>query len=411
MDRARQKPTGTLAMRINHNISSMITQGALFQTSRVLSKSFEKLSTGLRINSAADDAAGLGVSENLRTQIRGMEQAFRNTQDSIALLTIADGALNEQTAILQRMRELVLQAKNDTYTQTERDYMGQEFNQLVEELDRIAAATTYNGMKIFATPDASYPADPGHVYPHDYRDKTPHEIYDQSTVFGAGDEAYAALGPDDHSSSNHFNMMIGANYTAEDIAALNKPKRSYDPDAANLITVQFCQMDADGILAKDCRGWWDATEIYNGFSFHPDPIDPEFHLQDLALNLALGGSATLHDKLDIFLNLIDGNDIDPVIKNYLFAWGASNSNATGLRRINTVRGAIGAMVNRLEHSTNNLLNQIQNTQAAESLIRDADIAAESSKYTKNAILTQSALAMLAQSNISSQTAIQLIRSV
>ena len=131
-----------VGMRINHNISSMTTRNSLFIVNRDLTKSIQKLSTGLRINSAADDAAGLGISENLRTQVKGMNQALKNTQDAIALLNIADGALNEQAAIMQRMRELVIQAKNDTYTQTERDYMGQEFGQLLSELDRIAATTT-----------------------------------------------------------------------------------------------------------------------------------------------------------------------------------------------------------------------------------------------------------------------------
>jgi flagellin len=147
-------------MRINHNISSMVTQGSLFKTNRAMGKSLEKLSTGLRINSAADDAAGLGVSENLRTQVRGMGQAMRNTQDAIALLNVADGALNEQAAILQRMRELVIQAKNDTYTQTERNYMGTEFEALYNELDRIAKTTNYNGMRIFAWYGGTWAADP-----------------------------------------------------------------------------------------------------------------------------------------------------------------------------------------------------------------------------------------------------------
>jgi flagellin len=110
-------------MRINNNISAMTTRNSLFAVNRDLGKTLQKLSTGLRINSAADDAAGLGISENLRTQVRGMGQALKNTQDAIALLNIADGALNEQAAIMQRMRELVIQAKNDPvrYSRAERE--------------------------------------------------------------------------------------------------------------------------------------------------------------------------------------------------------------------------------------------------------------------------------------------------
>jgi len=142
-------------MRINHNISSMTTQNSLFQVNREMSKSLERLSTGLRINRASDDAAGLGVSENLRTQVRGTAQAVRNSQDGIAAITIAEGAANEISGILQRMRELAVQSANDTLTSTERAYTNQEYGQLVSEIDRIAEVTNYNGMKLISTEGTS----------------------------------------------------------------------------------------------------------------------------------------------------------------------------------------------------------------------------------------------------------------
>jgi flagellin len=138
-------------MRINHNISSMITQNSLFAVNRDMGKSLERLSTGLRINRASDDAAGLGVSENLRTQVKGTAQAIRNSQDGIAAITIAEGAANEVSSILQRMRELAVQSANDTLTSTERAYTNQEYGQLVDEIDRIAAVTNYNGMKLISS--------------------------------------------------------------------------------------------------------------------------------------------------------------------------------------------------------------------------------------------------------------------
>ena len=137
-------------MRINHNISAMITQASLFKVNRDLSKNLEKLSTGLRVNRASDDAAGLGVSENLRTQVRGTAQAKKNAQDGIAAITIAEGAANEVSSILQRMRELAIQASNDTLTSTERNYTNQDFGHLWEEIDRIAAVTNYNGMDLLS---------------------------------------------------------------------------------------------------------------------------------------------------------------------------------------------------------------------------------------------------------------------
>ena len=138
-------------MRINHNISAMITQGSLFKVNRDISKSLERLSTGLRINRASDDAAGLGVSENLRTQVRGTAQATRNAQDGIAAISTAEGAANEIADILQRMRELAVQSANDTLTSTERQYTNQEYRQLIDEIDRIAEVTNYNGMKLISS--------------------------------------------------------------------------------------------------------------------------------------------------------------------------------------------------------------------------------------------------------------------
>jgi len=138
-------------MRINHNIPSMTTQGSLFKVGRDMNKSLERLSTGLRINRASDDAAGLGVSENLRTQVKGTNQAMKNAQDGISAITIAEGAANEISDILQRMRELAVQSSNDTLTSVERAYTDQEYGQLISEIDRIAEVTNYNGMKLISS--------------------------------------------------------------------------------------------------------------------------------------------------------------------------------------------------------------------------------------------------------------------
>ncbi len=133
-------------MRINHNISSMIGQGALGTQQAALSKSLEKLSTGLRINRASDDAAGL--SESLRSKIRGMGRAKSNAEDGIALLQIAEGATGEVNNILQRLRELAIQSSTDTMTTTERAYIDKEFGQLMNEITRISNSASYNGMTL-----------------------------------------------------------------------------------------------------------------------------------------------------------------------------------------------------------------------------------------------------------------------
>jgi flagellin len=129
----------------------MATQGAMSKVNSDLNSSLEKLSTGLRINRASDDAAGLGVSETLRTQVNGTAQAMRNAQDGIAAINIAEGAANEVSSILQRMRELAVQSANDTLTSNERVYTNTELKQLTNEIDRIAAVTNYNGMKLLSS--------------------------------------------------------------------------------------------------------------------------------------------------------------------------------------------------------------------------------------------------------------------
>ncbi len=137
-------------MRVNHNISSMVGQGTLFKTNRMVNKNLEKLSTGLRINRASDDAAGLAISEKFRSQVKGTAQAKKNALDGISALNVAEGAANEISSILQRMRELAVQSATDTLTSEDRAYTNQEFQQLSDEIDRIAGVTTYNGMKLVA---------------------------------------------------------------------------------------------------------------------------------------------------------------------------------------------------------------------------------------------------------------------
>jgi flagellin len=392
----------------------MSTTTSIFRVGKDTSKSLQRLSTGLRINSAADDAAGLGVSENLRTQVRGMQQALRNTQDSISLLQIADGALTEQANILQRMRELVIQAKNDTYTQTERDYMYQEFSGLMGELDRIAAVTNYNGMSIFAAPEAQSGSEGQTMYSSSNPSFTPHTLRDARSAWD--DPEDSIFGAQDNGSANHFNMMIGANYEAEDVAAYNAIYHSFQSSASNMLMIQFGQMDSNALLTKDpALSMGNASRLYDSFHF-----TPATDIQDRVLDWAHDGVFMNDDgkvgiKLEYLLKMIDGVDevSDPAfndvgrLRGDSMTYGISH-NKTGLQRVNEMRGNIGAMINRLEHSTNNLMNQINNTQSAESLIRDVDFAIETATFSRNQILTQSSTAMLAQSNMLPQSVLSLL---
>jgi len=286
-------------MRINHNIPSMVTQGSLYQVNREMSKSLEKLSTGLRINRASDDAAGLGVSENLRTQVNGTAQATKNAQDGIAALTIAEGAANEVSSILQRMRELAVQASNDTLTSVERSYTESEFQALTNKIDRIAKVTNYNRQELLST---------------------------TGTRFGNGTAGSV--------------LWVDANDTV----------------GTDSITITIDTLTTSA----------------------------------LSLSTAAGVSQTHLTSQTASVSAISALD------------DAINS-------VNTMRSDMGAYINRLEHAINNLAISNTNQQSAESLIRDVDFATETSQFTRNQILTQSATAMLAQANQLPQNVLTLLR--
>jgi flagellin len=286
-------------MRINHNIPSMVTQGSLYQVNREMSKSLEKLSTGLRINRASDDAAGLGVSENLRTQVSGTAQASKNAQDGIAALTIAEGAANEVSGILQRMRELAVQSSNDTLTSTERSYTESEFQALTSEIDRIAKVTNYNRQELL------------------------------STVAGRfGNGAAGSV------------LWIDANNTV----------------GTDSITITIDTLTTSALSLSNAAG----TSVT--------------HLTSQV------ASVSAISALDFAIN-----------------------------SVNTMRSDMGAYINRLEHAINNLAISNTNQQSAESLIRDVDFATETSQFTRNQILTQSATAMLAQANSLPQSVLSLLK--
>jgi flagellin len=302
-------------MRINHNISSMITQTALGNAQSSVGKNLEKLSTGLKINRASDDAAGLSVSEQLRTQIRGMGQAKSNAKDGIALLQIAEGAANEISSILQRQRELAVQAANDTLTSTERSYLDQEFGHLTNEITRISRASQYNGMTLI----------------DGVAGQAGNEV--NTGTFGT------AGGP--------CVLHIGANYNT---------------------TVDQLKIEITGISAA-------------------------------ALGLTGGGYTNTTGSTGV---------TNAGVSTQALALEALEMVDTAINSVNEMRSDMGAYVNRLEHTINNLDNQMFNQQDAESRIRDVDFASESSDFTRNQILSQSSTAMLAQANAIPQSALSLI---
>ncbi|AZT90582.1 flagellin [Caldicellulosiruptor changbaiensis] len=274
-------------MRINNNIMAMNTYRQMGINNTQLAKSVEKLSSGLRINRAGDDAAGLSISEKMRAQIRGLQQASRNAQDGISLIQTAEGALNEVHSILQRMRELAVQAANDTNVSVDRKALDDEFQQLISEIQRIALNTQFNEQNIIKSNFAA-------------------------------------------------KIQVGAN-------------------ASQVITLSW-KMQSAGALGED-----------------------GVNLKGLMLT-----------------NQTKANSAITVVNNAIVSVSKS-------------RSKMGALQNRLEHTIANLDNAAENLQAAESRIRDVDMAREMMNFTKLNILNQAATAMLAQANQLPQAVLQLLR--
>ncbi|MEY9096621.1 flagellin [Paenibacillus sp. RC84] len=273
-------------MRINHNISSYNTQRQLGANNASQSKSLEKLSSGYRINRAADDAAGLAISEKMRNQVRGLEQASKNALDGISLIQTAEGALNETHAMLQRMGELYTQAANEVLTTEDSAKIDAEVKELTAQIDSIAKQTSFNTKNLL------------------------------------GDTAPTDL-----------TFQVGAN--KDEVIKLTLTKA----------TAQ--ELGVDGLAALD------------------------------------GTNAKATANLEKVQKAID--------------------------KVSTNRSSLGAVQNRLEHTINNLGTTSENLQAAESRIRDTDMAKEMSEFTKNGILQQAATAMLAQANQQPQGVLQLLR--
>ena len=284
-----------MAVRIFNNIPSLTAQRILGVNNNRLALSVERISSGIRINRAADDAAGLAISEGLRSDIRALRQAVRNASDGISLMNVTEGALNEQAGILIRLRELASQAATGTVGSTERATIQLEFSALRSELDRISATTEFNGLKLINGNLASGVA-----------------------------------------ATSHTLIQIGIDSTANSRFDLNS------------------QLDLDSI---------DSTQL----AIH---------------NLSVTASAEALTSLDMINDAIGS--------------------------ITSTRGKVGAVQNRLTRSIANLSVSVENLTAAESSIRDADIAEEVAELTRNQILVQTATAMVGQANLIPQSVLQLL---
>jgi flagellin len=390
-------------MQITTNVAALNAQRNLNVTGLKMGKVLEKLSSGYRINRAADDAAGLAISEKMRAQIRGNQQAVRNAQDGISMLQTAEGALDETHAILQRMRELAVQAANGTYADSsaERTSIGEELMQLRSEIDRISEATQFNGQKLLN----------GNLS----------TSVDAASGIVVGEELGAT----------------GATVSGIDVSGANAGTTytfTYTAATDTLTLTDNTTLQADSVVLGALAG--SATVNFEGLGVSldlsgtdtADNIGAAIAGAGNLVTAAGSGSASLHIGANttladntLTINFADMSAETIGITAALF--GASNTVVatqadarnvidavdSAIGNVNSQRGSFGAFQNRLEHTIKSLGVAVENLSAAESRIRDADIAELSSKMVSNQILQQAGVSVLAQANSAPQSALSLLQ--
>ena len=400
-------------MRINQNISAMNTYSRLTAANNAKTNSLAKLSSGLRINKAGDDAAGLAISEKMRGQVGGLKQAIRNAQDGISLIQTAEGALNETHSILNRMRELAVQAANGTNTPEDRLEIQKEINQLVEEISRIADTTQFNNQNLL---DGEF-ATRFHIGANK----------GQGMDLKIGGMDAVALGLADNAQVDASAAVITIDVTSgiletnfEDIDL----ELTVNGQEVALENVKGLDGSGDDPITPDALANALVADINAAFEDNPVEDNPvtvtigdgvltietvakgsEASLKisgDAATALGIAGIASGKDATDGLTNIIDVSNRDAAD-----AAIATIDAAVGL--VSTERSNLGSVQNRLEHTINNLTATAENLSAAESRIRDVDMAEEMMEFTKNNILSQAATAMLAQANQMPNSVLQLLQ--
>ena len=404
-------------MVVQHNLTAMNSNRMLGVTTSAQAKSTEKLSSGYKINRAADDAAGLSISEKMRKQIRGLTQASSNAQDGISAVQTAEGALNEVQDMLQRMNELAVKAANGTNSEDDRNYIQDEVNQLIKEIDRVSTTTKFNETyllkgdetaKVDGVADTTIAGTVGTAGTKaaleiDLSKLEAKEGKSDITV-GVGGKSYSvtvekgddakAIGDKLEAAMNADPIVdkIGGKFTATNtdgkiaLAATNN-------GVTELKTGDAVTVKSSGILTLKLHVGADSTAD-NQIS-----VDIKQMSADV-LGLKTGKSTTTAAKNDTLL--VNGSNDDNARK-------AIDTIASALQEVSKQRSALGAAQNRLEHTIANLDNVVENTTSAESSIRDTDMATEMVKYSNNNILAQAGQAMLAQANQSNQGVLSLLQ--
>ncbi len=382
--------------RINTNTASLDTYRSYTASQAGLERNIERLSSGLRINRAADDAAGLAISQRMNNQVRGMQQANRNVQQANNMLQTAEGGLNEISNILGRMRELAVQSASDGVNGDDRSSIDLEFQQLKSEITRISDATEYNNTKLLnGNVKSKLTTNTGHA---------DHTI---------DSEADATLTVDSAQAGTYtITVAAGSGSGSKDVTISSTDGRSQTINTAN----DTLDASAGEVLDFTSLGVkLSTTNSSTDVTFSTDLNGKKF-IVDAGANIQVGANnVALEDRIafgisDHRANQGEGLNLTATDLTSLGkAQSAINELDTAIDKVNDSRGNIGALQNRFEFTSSNLMNSIQNNSASMSTIRDADFAVEAADLARNQILTQSGTAMLAQANSLSQNVLSLIR--
>ncbi|MBK5251260.1 MAG: flagellin [Peptostreptococcaceae bacterium] len=392
-------------MRINHNIAALNTYSRLNSASNAQAKSLEKLSSGLRINRAGDDAAGLAISEKMRGQISGLNQASRNAQDGISMIQTAEGALNETHSMLQRIRELAVQSNNDTNTSDDIVEIQKEIKALTDQIDSIASDTEFNGKKLLnGTLALKLKVDDPDLFPEEAG----------TAVGSVGILVDADVDVSAAKASAIYTFTYGL--AAEEISLSNGEGLSQTVGIGTLGAVaEGDVLNFDKLGVKITIG---ATASVAGLDGQTLITEDDAAVSGSA-NLQIGANAGQELRLS-FSDMsadalgmsagatfaLSGVDVSSDINTFTDTLGVIDQ---AISDVSSSRSTLGAGQNRLEHSINNLTTSAENLTAAESRVRDVDMAKEMMEFTKNNILSQAATSMLAQANQQPQSVLQLLR--
>ncbi|GAB6991336.1 flagellin N-terminal helical domain-containing protein [Paenibacillus pini] len=396
-------------MIINHNITALNTHRQLSSNTAATSKNIEKLSSGLRINRAGDDAAGLAISEKMRGQIRGLDMASKNAQDGISLIQTAEGALNETHSILQRVRELAVQSSSDTNTESDRKELQKEVQQLKDEVDRIANNTEFNTKKLLnGDLSAKTYKDESAIVASktgDFDVKITNATLSDGLATNASvvtaDDTFTVKVTEYDAKTNTYSYTITPESTGVEGA---KQDFSVPPVAADTVGNPGSLGGLDVTI--------DSTKIKVGDSFtivtrkEQNATGSKTNALQFQIgsnsNQTIGVGVDSMKTSDLHINKVD-------ISTQAGATAAISTLDDAIKNVSAERSKLGAVQNRLEHTINNLGTSSENLTAAESRVRDVDMAKEMMEQTKNNILAQAAQAMLAQANQQPQGVLQLLR--